>query len=126
MVGLTGCKTPPKMEHYEFREFQRAPALIDMAVLDSSVLPNAVVEEYKGGDPVDYMGHGGRLIRVVNDTKKRLTRVMVSHQGFGGPAGAQRVLDRIEKWMDLTDEVIQHPEKFRDRLPKPKRRRRRF
>jgi len=115
---LAGCETPPEMEHYEFREFQRPPALIDVAVLDSGVLPNAAVKEYEGGDPIDYTGHGGRRIRVLNDTEKRVTRVLVSHHGFGGPEGARLVLDRIEQWLEDTDHVLDVPARIRGGGPR--------
>jgi len=106
---LGGCTSPPKLGPHEVRAFRREAALVDTAVLAADVIPGAEVKKYGKGDPVDYLGHAGRRIRVTQDRSKGATIVMVTHAGFGGPVGAQHVLNRIERWMAETDAVAPRP-----------------
>ena len=103
---LEACTQAPEIETTEQRIFKRAPALVDTAVLATEVLPEAQLKRFEDGNPVDYVGQGGRLIRVLYDLEKDATVVQVTHRGFGGPEGAQRVLDKIQAWIDDTDHVV--------------------
>lgn len=121
MVGvcaaLCGCHGVPEMGPHEERVFRRAPALVDTAVLAAEVIPGASITKHEDGDPIDYDAHNGRRIRVTFDPKKSVTRVMVTHAGFGGPEEARRVLDRIQEWIEQTDGVGPRPRKPRTLLP---------
>ena len=106
LLSLPACASVPEMPPHERREFKRAPALLDTAVLGSEVIAGAEVKKYENGDPVDYIGHHGKRIRVTYDPKKGVTVLMVTHRGFGGPKGAQRVLDQVEAWIKDTDKAV--------------------
>jgi len=103
LIFLTACSKPPKMGPHAMRVFRRPAALVDTAVMGSEVVPEARIKAFKKGNPQDYIGHGGRRIRVFFDRKKDVTVVMVTYRGFKGAKGAERTLDKIEAWMKETD-----------------------
>jgi len=112
---LTGCSSSSekKEETSQSRLFARAPSLVEMAVMESGAISNPKRVENEDGNPVDFIGHNGRRIRVDHIPEQGKTKVIVSHMGFGGPEGARRALDVIEDWMAQTDAVRNKP------VPKP-------
>ena len=121
-AGLCGCEGgPPKLGAHETLLLNRPPSLVEMAVLDCGVAPSARREAYEGGDPVDFMGAGRRVIRVSYDPDSRATKVEVTHIGFGGPKGARKALRVIEQWMKYTDKSRKAPPKQKQPpLPMPR------
>ena len=118
-AALIGCKSsPPEITHFEAREFERPANLVDLAVLDSGAAPGATKEEYQDGRVVDFLTAGGRIVRVESVEQGVRSRVVVSHTGPRGSAGAKEDLETISEWLEDTDTFKDDIPERRPRTPK--------
>lgn len=122
IAALVGCSNPPEFGDHEARVFHRPASLIDLAVLDSGVAPNAEKKDFKKQGIVDFDTRSGRIIRVELVKRPDLTKVYVTHAGAGGAKGAKEVIDKIEAWLRHTDGFRNQPHPLKRGVPPSPRR----